>query len=267
MEKCVIILPTHSNYNDICETFLELLRRNWKECNYRIVVSMCGEDKKISGVDYLFNEGTTSITQCLVNACLKYEAATYLVFLGDAFISKKVDNSKVLAFLDEFKRYRIEYCRLYSQFVRYRRIMVGSTMRKMKSARYAMSFVAFAATQGFILEEFGQGETDLDFEVKYLEIADKIQGTVFYETRTMLYSNFLHILPGIEKGKWNRIALYRLKRNNPGIDFSDRGKISLKWQFYLIFRKIYLTLVPAKIGIETKRVIKRMFADIFSTDK
>lgn len=267
MEKCVIILPTHSSYIDICENFLELLRKNWKECNYRIVVSVCGEDKNISGVDYLYNESTLSITQCLVNACLKYEAATYLVFLGDAFILKKVDNSKVLAFLDEFDKYKIEYCRLYSQFVRYKKIMVGSTMRKMKSARYSMSFVAFAATNDFIMTEFGHGESDIDFEVKYLEIADNTQGRVFYDKKTMLSSNFLHILPGIEKGKWERLALFRLKWNNPEIIFSNREKISIKWQLYLIVRKIYLKLVPAKIGIETKKILKRMSFNVFSTDK
>lgn len=267
MEKCVIILPTHSSYIDICENFLELLRKNWKECNYRIVVSICGEDKNISGVDCLYNKDTTSITNCLVNACLKYEASTYLVFLGDAFISKKVDNSKVLAFLDEFDRYKIDYCRLYSQFVRYKKLMVGTTMRKMKCARYVMSFVAFAATKDFIMTEFGHGESDIDFEVKYLEIAENTKGSVFYDKRTMLSSNFLHILPGIEKGKWERLALCRLKWNNPEIVFSDREKISINWQLYLIVRKIYLKLVPAKIGIETKRIVKRMFADIFSTDK
>lgn len=267
VEKCVIVIPTHSSYIDICENFVDLIKNNWSDCPYKIVLSVFGENKKIEGIDTIFNEASASITECLVNVTQKYKAKVYLSFLGDAFIARKVDDSIIQMFINEFLKYEIEYCRLFAQKVRFRRIKVGHTMRKLKSVRYGMSFVAFAATEDFILKEFGNGETDLDFELKYLDIAEKTNGKIFSNTKTMLAKNYFHIIPGIEKGKWDRFALYRLRKSNPTICFSDREKISLKWELYLILRKIYLKIVPLQVGLGTKKMLKKIFKNSFVTDK
>ena len=90
MHDFLIVLPTHSNYCKITENFLELLKKNWKDCPFDVIVSITGEDVRLDGVRSVYNGKNATLIDCLVNASKKYKSNYYISFLGDAFINKAI---------------------------------------------------------------------------------------------------------------------------------------------------------------------------------
>ena len=48
MNKVLVNLVTHSAYSDVCDNFLELFRKNWKDCPYDFVISIIGDEIHLS---------------------------------------------------------------------------------------------------------------------------------------------------------------------------------------------------------------------------
>ena len=105
--SCCIIVPTNSKYIDICKNFMDVLKRSWSDCPYRVIVSITGENKKIDGVINLYNGSDASLIDCIVNASNIYKCDYYMVFLGDAFMCGNVETYKVKNLLEDMKKYEI----------------------------------------------------------------------------------------------------------------------------------------------------------------
>ena len=239
MNECVIILPTHSAYRDVCENFIKLYKRNWPDCKYKFVVSVCGEDILFEDTLSVYCGENATLLDCVRIVKEKFSAYIYFVFLGDAFLCSEVNSEEVELFINEIRRYQISYCRLYPQIMKSKRIRLGRWFRKINNKdRYAHSFIAFACTPDYIENEMTEGRSDFDYESKYLEEAERAENSYYYKDHVMLIKNIFHILPGIEKGKWDRLVLLKLKIQNPDINFCKRDKISYRWQIYFYNKAI-----------------------------
>lgn len=263
----VIIVPTNSAYLDVCKNFFELLMINWKDCTYKVVFSICGNDEKFSMDESVYNGPNATLTECIVNASNMYPADYYLVFLGDAFVSKKVKTEDVKKCLFELKNYKINYCRLQPKATVIKQKKAGTLLRYINvKERYAHSFISFIATKEFINSEFGPNITDRDFELKYLELANKEDISFYFDDRTILRKDIFHIMPGIEKGKWDRIVLRKLKRNYPEIDFTKRELISIQKEMFLMMRSKVYPIIPNNIRRFIKNKMKIKAKDLFDTE-
>lgn len=117
-----LVMPTFSKYLDITASFLELLSINWPESKKHIVISVVDDQRQeysnFKGFEILKNKVGTTLPSCIVNVAKRYNADYYLSFLGDAFVSEKINNKDVDDFLIELHKNNIEYCRLKPQKVK-----------------------------------------------------------------------------------------------------------------------------------------------------
>ena len=249
-----IILPTNVKYLDIVRNYIELLKVNWPEAYKRLIISVSGPvDESISfnDIPIVRNSELASLPSCVLNATLNYRADYYLVFLGDAFIFKRINNKSVESLLSSLLKENISYCRLLPQLSLYKKNNQKSYRRINTDERYGHSLIAFGASPKFIKTEFSHNITDRDFEQKYLKLANKKEN-VYFKNRVILQKNLFHILPSIQKGKWDRINYFYLKKKYPKINFSNRKVIGWKYECILQLRRLILPVIPDYIRIKIK---------------
>lgn len=174
--------------------------------------------------------------------------------MGDAFIDNPVNNAYVEELLKEVKSHKIAYCKLEPQGHFYRAKIAGSLIRYIRmDERYAHSFVAYLASSAFIQNEFANGLTDREFELKYLECANNPNySKVFYENRAIVLRNGFSIIAGIEKGMWDRTVLCHLKNKYKDIDFAERPKVEIIHQLYMKVRLALIPFIPNQIRLAIK---------------
>ena len=260
MSNCTIIIPTHSSYIDICKLFLSLLRINWADCSYHIVVSVTGDKVSIEGCECIYNGTNATLTNCIVNAARHYSSDCYMVFLGDAFILDKVDNTAVEHLLDSFVVGGFQYCSLRPQRSIHAKKKYSNLLRYInRKDRYSHSFVAFLASPNFIREEFEKcpNKTDLDFEMKYLALGHGDDCDYYYSDHLVVIGNLLSINPGILKGRWDRSVYNKLKRKYPEIKLPTREKIPVKWQIIITLICFFRPYIPNGLRTRMKKIILR----------
>ncbi len=251
----IIVMATHSSYIDICKNFLELIKKNWADCPYRIIIALTGDDVEddFGSCEKYYCGKQSTLTDCIRKVSDIYKFKYYMCFLGDAFLSKKVSDDDVKDFVDEIEKLDIDYCCLYPKVPIKKCKMAGKWTRYINSLdRYSHSFIAYIASKRFIDSEFGLGSNDLKFEVKYLKIASE-KNEYYFDKHVILKNNIFNIKPGIVKGKWDRIVLSNLRRNNPEIDFAYRPKISIFKQLLLIVRKFIFRWLPKSYVVKMSK--------------
>lgn len=234
-EKCIILMPTHSNYIDVVRNFLELKEKNWENCPYEIVISIFGENKTIDGYNCIYNGKDSSLIECIRNARNQYDSEYYMCFLGDAFINKKVNQSIIDNILKAIIENKFRYCSLFYTKNYKKMKSFNNNLRFIHSKdRYSHNFVAYIASANYVDEDICSCQTDVDYELKYLGNKDDF----YYNDHVIVKSNILNIVAGIRKGKWKVIPLQKLKKDNPEVNFAYREKENLKETAYGIFSKI-----------------------------
>lgn len=255
--KFKIILPTSIDYLDVTQIFLELLKLNWSSAMSHVVISTIGSssiNKKIKKIAKVVeNPSTTTLPECILNASRLYKADIYLIFLGDAFIYKRVNEKLVANLINDLINNGIEYCRLDPQFSFFGERKNRFYRLLNTNERYGHSFVAFAASPKFILKEFANSKnyTDRDFEIKYLRLANSDKRK-YFKKDAILKKNYFNILPSIQKGKWDAKNIFLLKKKYPKINFSNRDTISWKYELILLGRNVVLPVIPNKLRIYIK---------------
>ncbi|PRO95158.1 hypothetical protein C6Y08_06130 [Lactiplantibacillus pentosus] len=259
--KYRIILPTNVKYLDVVKNYIELLKINWPEAYKKLIISTTGSgdfDISFTDIPVIKNDISASLPTCVYNAASKYKADYYFVFLGDAFISRRINNKEVEKLLYSLIKNSINYCRLLPQ----RSLHMGQCQKEYRNInsneRYTHSFVAFGADLNFIKNEFSNNISDRDFEIRYLKLASKKEN-LFFEDRAILNKNIFHILPSIQKGKWDRVNLFYLKRKYPKVEFSNRERISWKYECILQIRKLILPIIPDTVSKKIKSKNKKYF--------
>ena len=255
--ECVIALVTHSSYIDICNNFVSLFRANWPDCPFKLVGAVIGEDKIVEGIETVYVENGDKLTDCICRVKELYPADFYLCFLGDAFISSKVDHEKVVSLLNELKQKEAQYCRLFPMREK-NRATDSDLARQIKySDVYGHSFVAFLTTPKFIDENL-HGKTDLEFEKKYLEMTSDSELTEIFNDDYVVTRDIFHIIPTVVKGKWDRVALKQVRRQNPDIRFSSREYLSICEQTRLILINALEGFIPGSLRGKIKKLLSHM---------
>ncbi len=246
MDECVIVLPTFSQYLDFSELFLSMLKKNWHERKYKVVVAIAGKKtdnyNKLSGAEVLWVEDAKLLTDCLVKAKEMFPAKYYMSFLGDALMMKKVNDSEVRSLLQTMKMQHLDYCKLIAN----EKIGSKKLLRRIKyNEAYAHSFIAFIASPSFIENELS-GISDFEFESKYLKIAYSDNSNREYSNRAILCKDIFHIRAGIVKGKWTRRTYNRLKRMIPKDNIPKRELLSFGQEVYLMIATFCFRHIPNK---------------------
>lgn len=259
--SCCIIVPTNSKYIDICKNFMDVLKRSWSDCPYRVIVSITGENKKIDGVINLYNGSDASLIDCIVNASNIYKCDYYMVFLGDAFMCGNVETYKVKNLLEDMKKYEIDFCCLHPEKSRKKIKKIGKQMRYIHvKDRYCHCFGYILCSKKYIDEMFVKSGilTDLEYEVWYLNKSMESETNYYYEHDAIVIENVFNIICGIKKGKWDRIAYHWIKKNYPEIKLAMRPQLGILNQIMMILRQRFLYLIPDGLRIWIKKNVTRI---------
>lgn len=240
--RILIIIPTHSKYRDVVNNFLSLLKKNWSECPYRIVVSICGENFDIQGFDKVYNGSNSNLIDCITNVKNLYSCDFYMCFLGDAFINKKVNQNIVNKIINDMHYNNIDYCSLIN-VKNYKKVKkLNTILRYIHSQdRYSHNFISFIVTEQYIDNVLSKMTSDLEFEMKYLSI----KNSFYYQNHIIVTKNIFNIMPGIKKGRWNKFVLRKLKKNNPEINFA---KLPVETYFESLYSALHnkvITYIPS----------------------
>lgn len=265
MKKVIINLVTHSAYKDVCENFLNLFDKNWHDCKFEFCISVIGDKIDFRGKKVIYNGNKCTLPEAIYNLMNNSDYDYCLSFLGDAFINTKVNNDEINKIIEEIDKCNIEYCNLIPKAAyRHHKISLNRDMRFITTNdNYNMSFVAFIASKKFILQEFKDKISDLDFEKKYLN-RENVKYQI-YKNRTILNKNVLGIVPGISAGKWDRHALNKLQKDNPEIEFTNRPKMSVKEMIENDIIQILQTWISCKQRMVLKKMISRITGKKFVT--
>ena len=268
-ESCCVIVPTNSKYIDICKNFFAVVKRSWPDCPYRLVLSVTGENKKVDGVINLYNGPKASLVDCVVNASKIYDCDYYIVFLGDAFMCGKVNTQSVKDILDDMKKNQIDFCCLHPEKTKKKISKIGRQMRHIHIRdRYCHCFGYILCSKRYLHEMFVDSGilTDLEYEVWYLNKSIESKTDYYYQHDAILTQNIFHIICGIKKGKWDRVAYHWIKKNYPEIQLAVRPKLSLLSQGMMILREKFLYLVPDYLRIQIKKILIYLTGiDLFDT--
>ena len=134
-DKCIIVVPTHSSYLDVCDIFFKLFYKYWPDCPYKIVLAITGNSNcQLPGNTQVVYCDDYSLPGCIRKVAEQYDSLSYMVFLGDSFFIKTVDTLKVQDMVNEFIQRKLRYCRLHIQKM------------KSKSIKLSNNFINFVQT-------------------------------------------------------------------------------------------------------------------------
>ena len=260
-QRCCIILPTNSKYIDVCKNFVDLLKRNWPDCPYPLVVSVTGEDKKVKGTENLYNGTDATLINCVVNASETYNYDYYMIFLGDSFMCATVDTQKVKDLINDMLINELDYCCLYPEKSRMKIKKVGKQMRLTHIRdRYCHCFGYLLCNKKYIREMFIESgiTTDIQYEIWYLKKTLESDTNYYYMHDAALINNIFNIKRGIKKGKWDR-GVYRLmKKQYPDIQLAIRPRLSILEQMIMSIRNKTIYIIPDKLRIYIKKTISKL---------
>lgn len=250
----MIILVTHSAYIDICNNFVALFKNNWPDCPYRIIGSVIGENKTIDNIETIYVENGNKLTDCIIAIKDLYKADFYMCFLGDAFISSKVDTKLVISLLSRLKQNKAQYCKIFSRNFKKEVPNTDLIRRLRRSDIYSHSFVAFIASQEFI-DNALKGKTDLEFEKEYLELDSNAVSDEEYIDDYLILKDIFHIIPTVSKGKWDRFALSVVKKENPNIDYANRQYLNTFDQVREVLYRKLRYFIPRTVRGKVKKLL------------
>lgn len=256
MNNITVIIPTHSNYIGVVDNFLQLLQKNWNDCPYKIIVSVTGDNKSAKDVKTIHNGKNASLIDCITNASNKHLSNGYICILGDMFINKKIDTTKIKNIIDNLLESNIDYCALSPVGNYKKEKKFNAELRYINNLdRYSHNFSAFFASKKYIDKELKKHKTDLDYEKSYLFQKDNF----YYEKHLIVRKNYFNFLPGITKGKWDRINYRKLKKDNPEVLFDNRPIQSKKDSVICHVREKTVSHIPSFIRTPLKNTTEKVF--------
>ncbi len=241
MQDLVIIVPTNSSYIDIVNIFLQLIEKQLKLRKNQILISVTGQNIKIQGYKSIYNGEKASLIECVINAAKNSDSQYYVSFLGDAFITKSVDQKHLNNIVNVVKEKGIDYCSL-SYVKRYtKEKKLSKELRLINNKdRYSHSFVAFIASKAYINDTLSKYKSDVEFEKYYLSKTSND----YFDNHAIVRKNYLNIHPSIVKGKWDIINYRRIRKKYPEINLGDREQTSYIYSLILHIREHIIPYIP-----------------------
>lgn len=193
----IIIVHVNEKYLDLADIFFEMLKRNFGDCPYKIVVSYKGKIPIDYGCDVYNSSESSGLANDVYTIMKQYRAQYAISLLGDAFFVSKLKMKKIATVIDYLINNSVDYCRLYHS---------KNNIRELSPIKitqiYGVSFIAFFVSFTFAKREL-KALTDLDFEKKYLKIAIIGQGDSFSNYKMYALPNSIFgIMHGVGKGRW-----------------------------------------------------------------
>ncbi len=255
-----LVIVSCDAYIDIVEQYLALLKNNWPEFSYPIVVATETLTLDDSNVSSITSGKNTTWTKRLIDA-INYCGSKYILLtIEDLFISEKVDNSSILEVLSFIEKERIIYYRIpvFKVSKKSENYPGNENVELIKSnERYNVSIgTAFWDTQA-LLEIMGDGSMSAwDLENYFLKRAERADAG-FLEKYVSDRRFLLHSVHMIKSGKWIPASVKAMRKKGYYIDIRPRGYIGLSDRIKL--SKFY-SFCSRKFPTGLRNLVKRILS-------
>lgn len=228
--QCTLVVSSCDKYSDLWLPFFNLLKANWPDCPYKIL--LITEEKVFDYKGVVSTQiGPGLDWSTLLSRSLEMVETPYVLFMLEDFFLRSVVDSKLLQKnLDNMNRTSIEMLRLIpskkksiqgKSFLNYTNISLDESYR--------------VSTQGAfwkleVLKNLVRpGESAWEFEINGTKRSSLNQSSKFFSVNKAVLPYGHHV---VERGKWFPWEARRYKRANIGCDFSRRGVMSW-WEAFL----------------------------------
>ncbi len=216
--RVTLLVPSCDRYSDVWAPFFALLRRNWPDCPFRVVVGSnhlpCAEpgaEALCIGDDVDWSRGLRAMVEAI-------DTPAVLVVLEDFLLRRRVDTAEVLARVDDFFALDAAYLRMRPfpppdvRLARYP--AVGESE---PGAPYRSSMQAALWRRDDLLALLRDGENPWEFEVHGARRSDSF-ARGFYSTHT----DVLDYYAAVTAGKWIPYGVAVCREHGVSVDLAAR---------------------------------------------
>lgn len=244
--KLAIVVASCDKFSDMWDPLFNLFFKYWDDCPYPVYLvanhMVCAHPR----VKTLLAGDDKSWSSTILSAINQIDYSHILFWIDDAFPTKQIDTAKVNSLYSWMVSSEANFLRLRSD-PKPAKIFSEDIGILDVNAAYRVSLFAtiwYRPALEFILKD---GESAWEFELNGTERSAKLDK--FYSVRKPVFK-YLH---GVERGVWIRPTVKKLEAMGYKIDFSRRKVMSVKdnfWYIYRVFKSFVFHLIP-----ESKRQV------------
>lgn len=239
MDSNVAIVVTSCDaYSDLWNDFFALQKKNWSDCQY---------DTFLVSNNLEFRDSTIKTIKCgeeynwtgrLKFALSQIEAKYIILLLEDYYISEKVASEDVNQIIELMERDNVNYYKLEKRGTEVKEVYEDTPhlYRITKDIKYGVSLTTAVWNKEFLEKAIGDNDyTAWEFELSRNSRNDciwDVDGVCLCDVRNVL--NITHM---VQRGKYIRSSVNRLKKLGISINNSNRGKLGLYYTVYLSMYK------------------------------
>lgn len=259
-DRLIICLAAYDPYKDIFDVFIELFKKNWPDCPYKLIIANMNFSYESDNENIIvMNCGKIKesyIRQRMVRE--QFDADYYIFMEEDRMITDRVNNQDIEEILDFMDEEKLNYFRCNSSIFR----------KKKKNAYVGYNHFYHIPSK----EPYGICGSTVIWRNEYMKELEKIghdNGYVFEneQLKNAYYAsekwvkkaatddrNLFNILHCIDKQRWIPSAKKKLQKM--GFDIGkDREELTLFLNIYVNIRNCG-KLVPIKFRYWLKKILK-----------
>lgn len=247
-----ILVASFDGYSDIWSTFVEIFKKNWPDCSYKI--RMISNYLDCEGIDTIKTGEEVDWSTRMLKALNEVNEEYVLLLLEDYLIGKKVDSYSMRKILYSVIDEKMNYCRL-TNFPRSRFTVPSEKYVPLyEDEEYAINLQAAIWKVSYLKDLLKKYPGNAwEFEVGILSESVKAEHVVLKGCYTML-EDPLNIVNGVLKGKWFPSAIKYFEKNGITIDTKNRKLLS-RWQ---VIKYDGIQIVKNSISYDSRKKLKKI---------
>lgn len=235
-EDCAVVVMSCDSYSDLWNDFFELKNKYWAQCPYRTYLVTNNISANIENVITIHCGNQVNWTGRLMKCLNEIKEEKVILMLEDYYISSWVDNTLVNEALEIMQETGAAYYKLETRGTVFPKKYNGSKYLREVTAeiRYGVSLVTSIWDKDFLMQVIGNEDYPAwEFELRCNQsdsITRRTSKLLLCDTR-----NILHITHMVQRGKYLRGSIRKLKRQGDNLTKGVRKKNSIFFDKYLNF--------------------------------
>ena len=259
MDKINVIILSCANFSDMWPNITFLYKKYWPEGydNMHIIT----DGLALNGIPNPFN--LIVIHEDMSDRLINFlkSCTTDYVFLSfdDYYLKKSINHNDIVSLVNEMKKEKIDYCRLFSKpYVMSKKMGIHRLKKLPLKKVYEVNFYPCIWKKDSLLSVLKPHEDIWKTEARLTRRAHEKQLECVYISG----NKFFPFVDVVRKGKYLRSSYRYLKRNK--LFISDRKKRSLRETITLFFQSIASKLLPKSLKNIVKKILRKKGFTFFS---
>ena len=248
--ECTVVVGSCDKYADVLKPFIALFRKFWPDCPFEVVL-VTESDPHVEGFDRVVLTGRGKHWCAMLSEALEQVATRHVILLMDDYLlNAPVDTRRVLARLDEARRFDAASLRLNPKPPGRFRYRDTDLLEMPKNTAYCVTCQASIWNRGFLLGLARRNKSAWEFE-RYgsFQTGD--------ETRPLLVTPMKEFpfVDAVHKGCWEKSGVAVCRENGIEIDFAKRGLPSLKTRLVEGVKALIFAIFPTTLIVRVQNAL------------